>query len=395
MIQRRDMAIILGIMLVSVIVNPLRVAAPAISQLEEHEPILITGDEDLITMAGEEDWPGTGSEESPIVIKGLSITSEGFGIHITDTDLHFRIEECTITSSETVYWCFGILIENCTNASIEKCIIWSHEFGICLSNSDGAYVYRTEIYESLFGVFVNESSDVWLHSLDIIVCKVGIRLNHSINTYVDQTIVEYSEYSGIECFGDEGTVLRHNQVIGSEKGVQMVVNENWVLEESKIASCEKGIEAFLTSGGFVIRSMIENCSTYGIDLGSTSHNISIVENWIGPDNAQNAKDDGECNFWYDEYSQQGNYWSNYTGEGPYLIPGEAGSVDLYPTSLEEAPNWEDVNTIDWSTTIDETTTPNDSPQIDEQILILVSTVSVIVLLVGIAMTRSRVSPGIR
>ncbi|MGY5865309.1 MAG: NosD domain-containing protein [Candidatus Thorarchaeota archaeon] len=391
--MRRDLAIVISIILVSVMVNPLRVAAPDIFQLEEHEPIEIFGNDNLITTATEEDWPGTGSEESPIVIKGLSITSEEFGIHIVDVDLHFRIEECTITSSEAVYWCFGILLENCTNASIEKCIVWSHEFGICLWNSDGAYVCRTEIYESFFGVFVNESSSVWLHSLDIVVCKVGIRLNHSLYTYVDQTIIDHCEYSGIECICDAGTMLRHNTVIGSETGLAMALNDNWVLEESRISSCDTGIEAYQTSGGYVIRSKIENCSTYGINLGLSSHNISIIENWIGYENTQNAIDDGEGNFWCEEYSQIGNYWSNYGGNGTYLIPGEAGSVDLYPTSLEDAPNWEDVITIDWGTTNNETT-PNDSPPINEQTLILAATAAVIVLLVGIAMTRSRVSPGI-
>jgi hypothetical protein len=389
---RREYALVIGFILVATMTHSGQVDGAYISLAEEHAPIQIVGNEDFIAQASMEGWSGTGSEESPIVIKGLSITSESYGISISDVDVHFRIEECTITSSETVYWCFGILIENCSNVAIENCIIWGHEFGILLSHSDGAYVYRTEVFESFFGVFVNESSGVWLHSLDIILCKVGVRLNHTLFAYVDQTIIEFPEYSGFECFGDNGTELRHNTVLGSEKGVQFVLSGNWVVEESYVGSCESGIEAFLTSGGYVVRSMIENCTAYGIDLGMESHNITIIENWMGPNNGQNAVDNGEENFWCDEYAQQGNYWSDYSGEGPYPIPGDAESVDLFPISLDDAPNWEDVLNVTGGPTTSFQTTPIDSPLVDGITLLLASASVVIILLVGISMTRSRVSP---
>ncbi|MFW9926466.1 MAG: NosD domain-containing protein, partial [Candidatus Thorarchaeota archaeon] len=301
MIPRKVATIGLMLLLVASFAFPNQVAAPDILQSEEHEPIFINGNEDLVTTATEEGWSGTGTESSPIIMKGLSIDSETHGIHVINVDLYFRIEECMITETEIgMYQSFGIRLENCSEASIENCIIWNNEFGICLSNSDGAYVYRTEIYESVFGVFVNKSSGVWLHSLDIVVCKVGIRFNESRYAYVDQTIIDHCEYSGVEGIYDYGTLLRHNSIIGSETGVQMDFNENWAIEESMIWSCEVGVDTCNSTGGYVLRTMVKNCSMIGIHLEHDSTNITILECWLGPGNAMNAQDDGDENMWCEE-----------------------------------------------------------------------------------------------
>ncbi len=388
------MVILIGIILVSSFAFPIQIDAQDIYNPEEHEPISIDSNENLILTASQEGWPGDGSEESPIVIKGLSITSISYGIHIANVDLHFRIEECLIQSSDAgLDWRFGILIENCSQASVEKCVIWNQTFGICLSNSDAAYVYRTEIYESIWGVFVNESSGAWLHSLDIIVCKVGIGINGSSYTYVDQTIIDHSMYSGIECINDYGTVLRHNQIIGSEVGVVMAENENWAFEESIIESCNIGLKTIFSSVGNVLFSMIRNSSESGISLSTYCSNITILKNWFGPDNTQNAHDDGEGNNWSDTYSQEGNYWDDYSGNGTYLIPGNAGSVDLYPISLEDAPNWEDVVTFDGGSS-DGNTSTDANGLFDVPTLAVAAASAFIIILMAVAMLRSRVSSGV-
>ncbi len=391
---RKVMVILTGIILVSTLAFPTQVDAPDIFNPVEHEPISIYGNENLVLTASEEGWSGDGSEESPIVIKGLSITSISYGIHIANVDLHFRIEECLIQSTElSVEWRYGIFIENCSQASIENSIIWDQAIGILLSNSDAAYVFRTEIYESSWGVFVNESSSVWLHSLDIIVCKTGIGINGSIYTYVDQTIIDHSLYSGIECMDDYGTLLRHNFIVGSEVGVLMAENGNWVIEESIIESSMIGLATFVSSGGYLLYSMIKNSFESGINIDTHSSNISVVRNWFGPNNTQNAHDDGEGNNWCDTYSQQGNYWDDYSGNGTYLIPGNAESVDLYPTSLEDAPNWEDVFTIDGGSS-DGNTSTDTNGSFDIPTLAVAATSAFIIVLMAVAMLRSRVGSGI-
>jgi len=384
LVIRRTSILMLSILLLLPFINPIQVAAPDLIQLDEHLPININGNANFQMIAETEEWVGTGTEESPIVITSLNISSESYGIKISNVDLYFRIEDCLITKNKTSeHSQFGILLENCTRASIESCVIVEHEFGICLADADGAVVKRTEIYDSFFGVFANWSSNVRLLSLDIVMCKIGVRLNHTVYAYIDQTIIDHCEYAGIEGICDSGTLLRHNSIIGSEVGITWAANTDWVIEESMIWSCENGLVAYHTNGGFLIESWIKDCSILGIVLGSLSYNISITGNLFGPNNTQNALDDGEANWWYDEYSQLGNYWSDYSGDGPYTIPGSAGSVDLYAASLEEAPNREDETTA-------ETTNTTDNP-FSDQILMIAVVAAIVILLASMAMFRSRVT----
>jgi len=395
LIFRKVTTVLISVLLFSLTINSLNIVASGSLYREPHDPIIINGNEDLISTASLEGWSGTGSETSPIVIQGLSITPETYGIYIANVELHFRIVECLIESPEMgVDRSFGILLENCENAIIERITVWKQVFGICLWNSDRAFVNRTEIFECQYGVFVNESSGVWLHSLDIIVCEVGIELNHSINTYVDQTIIDHCVSSGIECINDSGTMLRHNYIISSEIGIIIVENENWVLEESIIQSCDTGIDTFHPDGGYVIRSMIKNCSAIGIDLGMYSTNISILQCWLGPDNVQNAQDDGDFNKWYDNFEQIGNYWSDYSGNGSYFIPGEAENVDPYPLSLEDAPKWDDVVTAVGApsdNTNQTTIQPLDTDYFGLISIAITSASIIVIVLVAVAMFRSRLN----
>lgn len=393
---RRTIVLFLGFNLFLAMILVPEVAAPDILLLEEHEPILIDGNQDFLNTASIEGWTGTGSEQSPITIKGFNITGDYYGIKITNVDLNFKIEGCLINGSEgELDWSFGILLDNCSSASIEKSTIWGFDVGICLSNSIHTLVNRTEVFESFFGVFVNHSSYVRLHSLDIVMCGVGVRLNHTRRASIDQTIIDHCTYSGIEGIYDSGTHLQHNVIIGSEVGVAFALNGNWVFEESAIWSCETGIQASQSSGGFVIRALIKECSMLGIRLEASSTNISIVENWFGPNNTQNAQDDGEANTWYEDILQIGNYWSDYSGEGPYTIPGSAGSVDLFPTSLEDAPNWEDIVAIDDGQPGGDNTSTGttDDDTLNPEIMLIASASVIVILLVVTAMLRSRVSDG--
>ncbi|MHA1863763.1 MAG: hypothetical protein ACTSWA_08340, partial [Candidatus Thorarchaeota archaeon] len=53
-------------------------------------------------------------------------------------------------------------------------------------------------------------------------------------------------------------------------------------------------------------------------------------NQFGDNSRANAWDDGISNTWDDGFSS-GNYWMDFiNGTGPYMIPGNAGSMDNYP-----------------------------------------------------------------
>jgi hypothetical protein len=72
---------------------------------------------------------------------------------------------------------------------------------------------------------------------------------------------------------------------------------------------------------------------YGIELFDDSA-INIIHHNDFITNGQNtsqACDNGMNNQWYDETVLEGNYWSDYSGNGSYLIAGSAGASDPYPS----------------------------------------------------------------
>ena len=59
------------------------------------------------------------------------------------------------------------------------------------------------------------------------------------------------------------------------------------------------------------------------------HHNNFINNSFGG-SYQQAFDDGENNYWYDQSSRQGNYWSDLGTETEYRIEGSAHAYDLYP-----------------------------------------------------------------
>ena len=58
------------------------------------------------------------------------------------------------------------------------------------------------------------------------------------------------------------------------------------------------------------------------------HQNNFVDNYLG--GTSQASDAGTNNYWFDTATLKGNYWSDWSGIGPYSIDGAAGASDLYP-----------------------------------------------------------------
>ena len=81
---------------------------------EEHDPIVIEGNLDFATQANNENWPGDGSESSPYVISGFSISDSEFSaIQISNTNVYFLISNCTFINDGN-----GISLASVSNGHI-------------------------------------------------------------------------------------------------------------------------------------------------------------------------------------------------------------------------------------------------------------------------------------
>ena len=149
-----------------------------------HSPITITDDVDFFNQG----WPGNGSEDDPYLIEGLNITSSSTGISISNTQSHFEIRNCLI-SSLSPSGNPGIYLSHVINGIVNESIVSAHDIGI-------------DLYWSHYCVLANNTAiDNQRH---------GYRLDFSENC----TLIENKAYGnsnhGMDLGSSDNTTLIHN-----------------------------------------------------------------------------------------------------------------------------------------------------------------------------------------
>ena len=103
-----------------------------------HVPIIIDDNSDFETQS----WPGEGTVEQPYIIAGLEInaTTGESAINITNTDVHFFIKDCRLTSNSTNV----IELRSVTHARITNNTILQGERGVAAFHSSDLTIYDNE-----------------------------------------------------------------------------------------------------------------------------------------------------------------------------------------------------------------------------------------------------------
>ncbi|MFW9771315.1 MAG: NosD domain-containing protein [Candidatus Thorarchaeota archaeon] len=246
-----------------------------------HPPIIILSNADFLNY----DFPGNGTQDNPYIIEDLIISASGSsnsGILIRNTDYLFIIKNCLIYSDY-----LGIsLIEVAAGTS------WIIN-NTCISKSgDGG------------GVVLNQMTNSTIVGNLCINFMQGIHINHVSHCVIKHNTVENNNYQGINI-----RISRYNKIINNtikatpQHAIALVGDSDW----------NKIYHNFLINNSFT--------ETYNVDGRLT-----------GIINSQGF-DEGSNNYWYDEVSNHGNFWSDYQGIGNYSIDGPAGTEDIYPNNF--------------------------------------------------------------
>ena len=247
-----------------------------VSSYTQHDPIVITHN-DNYTQQG---WSGSGTSVDPFVISGLEITQDTDpAISITDTDVYVTIQDCLLRRLN-----HGrvIFLESVENIVIEDCLL---EGGITAENGEHLTVDGCIFSHSGISVIRNDYTEI-----------------------LDNVLVQGTIY-----FAD----TEHNSIIGN-----------------RVFNSTRGIDLAATGDFDIHNNTVVGHDDYGLGIRSinvmipTTH--TLYWNRLGW-NGQNAKDErGNHPHW--DSSERGNFWSDYDGEGDYIIPsGEA--IDRYPSVL--------------------------------------------------------------
>ncbi len=257
-------------------------------------------------------FPGSGTKEDPYLIQNLNINSEQFGIpgiYIEDSKKYFTIQNCYVKTRgpgitiKKVNDGAGKVIDNyitCIGIGLEvrfgfNLLIEGNNFidvnqGIYLQTADGSVILENLIYESFMdGISFYQTDNCKLVNNTFVETKIGISLGTASDcTVANNTCIDNAEY-GIKLYDAQNNDLMYNTLVS---------NNEYGIYLRDIASKNK-----------------------------IHHNVFIDNNVLG---SSQAEDEGTSNIWYNDDSNEGNYWDDWSGSGSYLIGGPANSEDLYP-----------------------------------------------------------------
>ena len=317
-----------------------------------HAPVVVTNDSEFLA-AG---FTGGGNETHPYVLEGVNITTDDTCINITETSSYFEIRNCYLTST-TGSLGYGIHTDFAPHGTIESTVITSKDTGIRVVNSDtwtvfnnsvtdcagyGIIIYKSDHsivenntvqYTDSWGIFLRDVNDVQAINNTISRTQRGIVVddNSEYCTIIDNTI-SHSEAEVVWlAHTTYCTLIKNDVFLGDSNGIDAFQSDHFVLTDNKFhenvgsgAILRESTNGTLTGNEFVYNGYA------GINIQSTSSDMTIYDNLIGWNDNYEGLDNGAGNSWDDGVSL-GNRWGNYMGTGTYLVSGTSGSIDMYPS----------------------------------------------------------------
>jgi parallel beta-helix repeat protein len=244
----------------------------------ETSPIAIESNQDLEDLS----LSGSGTQEDPYIIERLHIVATGTqnsSISVFYTSAYIIIRDCYL---ETDWACIDIRHTAVGTVRIENNTCTSNSgggAGIVVWRANNSTVVGNTCMNLAQGIHLNEAACCNISSNNITNNNyqgINIRLSN-YNTITDNIVTNTSQHGVALVRSSRFNIIHHNHFI-----------DNGQEETYRIDGEERGA---LSSQGF---------------------------------------DEGNNNTWYDATTEEGNWWSDYSGTSPYSIDGPSNSTDPYP-----------------------------------------------------------------
>jgi parallel beta-helix repeat protein len=216
-------------------------------------------------------------------------------------------------------------------------------------------------------VILANCTNCTIQQLNLSFVDTGIQLAHSNNNKIIENNASHNSRDGIWLSYSSYNILKENTVCHNNWDgirVKFYCIDNSITENTVTNNDEYGIELYKSDRNYIsnnsVISNIYDVYTLGIGIGIVSSNDNTINNNLVKDNRYGilvdgsknnlvyhnqfvlndlqASDTGKKNDWYDASIQQGNYWSDYSGDDgdgdgigdtPYDI-ADGNNQDRYP-----------------------------------------------------------------
>jgi len=253
----------------------------SISDLIEIDYMAINGDDELLQMAEDNDWPGSGFEWDPIIIQGYYFRNAVHMFVVDDTELYWEFSNNVLDGIDDRYC--EIVIGNLRNGKISNNYFTRGAVGI--------HSIRVHDCQFTSNVFYNQSWD-------------GILLEYSYNNIIkDNEFIDEGEggilawvdsygnnimynevhgspYGFLFWDGSYGNIVQHNSINDiSFKGLD-IQTENNIIQENEIFDIEGDAVSVSESGTQIRNNLIYNNGGFGINIYSLGGNAVIENNVV-------------------------------------------------------------------------------------------------------------------
>ncbi|MHA2211891.1 MAG: NosD domain-containing protein, partial [Candidatus Thorarchaeota archaeon] len=159
--------------------------------------------------------------------------------------------------------------------------------------------------------------------------------------------------AGIVVWGTQNCTIVGNRLSNLSQGIHLnEAGRNYISSNNITDNNYQGINIRYSHFNTITGNTIANSSQHGLALvGTSSHNVIHHNQFVNNGEEETylidgermgeltsqGFDEGSNNTWYDSATEGGNWWSDYSGSGSYVMDGPSNAVDQYPNAGENQP----------------------------------------------------------
>jgi len=233
----------------------------------------------------------------------------------------------------------AITLVNCTACDLANINFNNNTYGITLQDSFHCSITGgTSYYNSWRAISLSDSGEIDVSNVDIRNSPIGIELSWSYDCSISNCQIRNNE-EGVVLRTAMNCTLSHNTIFQNTDGIYMDDSDGSDILSNTVYWNDRGVLLNSTSDCLITQNNIYNNTGVGICLDTTANRNEIYNNTFAY-NTPNAICEGFSNHW-DNQVDTGNWWSDYSGEGPYII--DQNDQDNFPfvfptTTNETIPN---------------------------------------------------------
>jgi parallel beta-helix repeat protein len=226
----------------------------------------------------------------------------------------------------------AIYLANCTACTIVDTVCNDNTIGIRLQDSKGCSLTGVEGQDNTWiAVSIEDSEEVDLFDVNLRSNRRGLQMSWSHNCRIDGCQIE-NNGEGITLHVCFRTTIIHNLLHQNNDSMFLEDSDDSEIRGNTIFMNERGILLNSTSDCLITQNNVANNTGVGISLDRTSYRNQIFNNTFAF-NTPNAICEGSSNHW-DNQVDTGNWWSDYSGEGVYII--DEDDQDNFPLTSKTA-----------------------------------------------------------